>query len=445
MDVRQHGSFDSRCLLLPWEIKHAEKITDSRFAYLQKRCLCHVEKRLEFKYFLMGIHFLLLFITTGNSLIATTILESLDLGRLALVAIYFPYTARCFISHCNAVLEKQIAQYWISGLNKERIRQRLQLSRLGLYQELLSLQPYDTSDYVDTLEFLKHDIIRLASFNPVFPIIALITESGILFLYCYGKGKRSRDIVYHKRVDGRKALEISWSKDGQLFYIIRVHGTNSQTMGKKTKRPKIEIFRFNKRTYGCTFIIKCLISDRLISKDLWVNNNSILYASPDDPNTHLSKLIIDQDNEIIKRSLSNIPTDPNPFTFNILNLFGYVSRPVVVSGLENTIFFTVQCPCCATQKNNQNYILQLSLTNKSLVTLYHLPGRVINMATNGELFIFTYEANSRHETDVHTHVFDMLSDWKHVECNQGDRADGVIVVGLLNKHFTLDYRVLERE
>jgi hypothetical protein len=422
-------------------MKHAEKLND-RYPYLQKRCLCHVAERLNFKYFLMGIHLLLLFITTGNTLIASNILETLELGRIALVAIYLPYTARCFISHCTAILERQVSNYWIDGLNITRLRHQLQKSKLGLYRELLSLQPFETSECIDTLEFLKHDILDHASFNPVLPIISIITQAGILFIYCYGKGKRSRDIIYHKRLkETRMAVEMSWSPNGKYLYIISTH--DSRKLIPIAKKPKIDIYEISKRKYTCRLITSYPLANRLISKYLWLDNNSILYAAPDDVNTHLSKMVID-DTTAIKQPLSNIPTDPNPFTFDILNLFNYVSRPVVVCGLPNLIFFTVQCPCC-NKSNNENYILQLSLTNKSLVTLYHLPGRVINMATNGALFIFTYNANSRHETDVHTHVFDMSSNWTHVKCNQGDRANGIIVVGILHKNLTMEYRILERE
>lgn len=437
MDIRQHDSFDRRCLLLPWEANHADKIKYN-YPFLQTACLCHVEERCGFKYTLMGIHFLLLLITTGNSLIASQIIDTLELGRLGLIAVYLPYTARCFISQCRLELEKMVSKYWISGLNTVRLRQQLQKSRFGLYKELLSLQPFENSHCIDTLEFLQTPLVH-ASFNPVFPLLALITArsifSPILFVYCYGKGKRSRDIIAHRALPKESMIEeISWSPDGQLFYIITTK--DLYRLLPKDREPVLMIFRLYKRKYTFTLLASYPLSTRIISSHLWLNNSSILYATPNDPNTYLSKLVIDlTDNEISKQPLSNLPTDPSPFTFPILGLFTDISRPVVPYGIPNVIYVSI----------TNTYILQLSLTNKSLVTLYHLPGRLINMNTNGSLFLFTYTANSRHDTDVHTHVFDMSSKWTHAECNREDGGNGILVVGIVNKEHSLEYRILERE
>jgi len=442
MDVRRHDCFDNRCLLLPWELKHAEKV-DHKFPYLKKTCPCHIETRLKYKYFLMGLHFISLFLVmSGNTLIATHIVKYITLTDLAMVAIYLPASARRVLAHSKTQLKEMVFchnSHHAPHINIERLQHQLCDSRFGLLNELIALEPYTSSELIDTLDFLDYNL-KDSCFNPVFPIICIVTSMiNMLYIYRYGKtGRYARTIIYSSTFTPKDKIQcMSWSSNGLLLYIV----TKSYQ-----DKCSLHIFRFNERKYKMSLVTQLPFVERLISNYLWFNNNSLLYSSPDKSDYHLCKLIIGNGNVIQKQPIGNITDDSR---FECLKNFSKLDPPILVSGIPDKIFFTGTIRCYNVEKGKYTYqycLVQLSIFDLNQITLYHLPGPSFNIATNGRFLVFTYEAPSKLESVIHTHT--LLPDQDHIAClinHHPVRDYELLVVGILDVDLKLDYRFLNRE
>jgi len=361
---------------------------------------------------------------------------------LAMVAVYLPSSARAILAQGERRMKDLVfchsprhARY----INIDRLQQQLRKSRFGLFNELVALEPYSTSEIVDTLDFIDYNL-KDCRFNPRFPIICLITGIvNMLFVYRYGKtGRYARTVIHtctfasHERI-----CKISWSDDGLYFYLI------AETKTKYT----LSLYSFNPRRYEMRLVQRVPFVERLVGQYLWLGNTGILYSSPDKPNSHLSILTINKGNIVHKRPLGNI-TDP--LTLDYLNHFFNLSAPILLADIPEMIFFTghIRTLNPATGKYTNEYcLIQISIWEpRRKITLYHVPGPICNLASNGRFLVFTYEGETTWSSRIHRH--EITSDDISINCKSQynpTRTCNLLIVAILDSNLFLDYRYLDIE
>lgn len=379
---------------------------------------------------------------SNQTVIGTHILKYVSLMDLAMVAMYLPSSARAILAQGEQRMKDLVfghsprhARY----INIDRLQQQLRKSRFGLFNELVALEPYSTSEIVDTLDFIDYNL-KDCRFNPVFPVICLITGIvNMLFVYRYGKTGRYARTVLHTSTFAptEKICKLSWSNDGLFFYLI----TENKT------RYTLSFYRFNPRRYEMRLLKRVPFVERLIGQYLWVGNTGILYSSPDKPNTHLCILTMNKVDILHKRPLGNI-TDP--YTLDYLNQFFNLSAPILLTDIPEMIFFTghIRTLNPDTGKCTNEYcLIQISIWEpKRKITLYHVPGPIFNLASNGRFLVFTYEGESAWASRIHRH--EITSDEISINCKSHynpTRPCNLLVVAILDSKLFLDYRYLDIE
>jgi hypothetical protein len=356
---------------------------------------------------------------------------------LAMVAVYLPASARNILAHGKKHITEMMFKHspFAHKINVERLQHQLRICRFGLFNELLALEPYTNSVLIDTLDFLDYNL-KVSRFNPVFPIICIVTTIvNMLYVYRYGKtGKYARTIIYSSTfVPNDRIRTMSWSDNGLLLYII----TELET------KYSLYIYRFDCKKYKMSLVVQLPFVDRLLSDYLWLDNNSLLYSSPDKPSTHMCRLTINKGNLLHKQPVGNI------FDLEFLNRFTNLSSPIVVLHLPNIIFFTGNVRCRNAENGkytNQSCLIQVPIFDPTRITLYHVPGPMFNIASNGRFLVFTYEAQSTHTSEVHCH--EITPDQSYIDCASHYNPScsyNILVVGILDTKLTLDYRILNRE
>ena len=361
LDVRKHANITKDGLLTFWEQQIATNIGN------KKLDVAHVNKRLDFKYFVMGLNILLMFmVATNNYYIGFKILDELTLGELGLVAMYLPKDIRKLVAESTHFMSSIIKKTKLQ-LSYDRIAACLIRSKKSLYIEHLTVQPFFFESVVDSLDFTTANVSNIV-FNPVYPILALLTTNDILFIYSYGKRKH-RQILYHKsQIFGM--FEISWSNNGLFLYtIFNDWGTSTACLATYT---------FNKKYYRITLSTEVIKIKRTKAyrSQLWLSNNEILILHPSNTENNFSKI-----------NLLDNPFKPIPL-FN-LNEFSNIKS---LCCQQNKLYFVAEC---TNSVYKHSTIYEYDFIQQKVMQAIHCPGYIVSLNSNKTLLVFLYIWNNR--------------------------------------------------
>lgn len=367
LDVRNHATYTKECLLNFWELDIANTLNKKD---LSTGCPEKFNERFALKYFIMGLNLILMFMSaTNNTLIGFKILEQLSLAELSLVAMFLPKDVRILIANSTTFLSNLIAKTKLELCSK-RLAVCLKKSKKGLYLEHLALTPFTFNTYIDTLDFTTSNI-ELIAFNPMFPILTLVTTNNILFVYCYGKKKKHRSILYHESFIC-PVNTVEWSQNGLMFYIITRDWGYSES--------QISSYSLNKGTYGIKrhYAIITGKTQALNNSQLWLNNHEIIFVHPHKTENNLSKLTIVDYMQQQTKLLFNLNDFPN-------------LQNVIVS--KNKLYFTSDCQM--TDSHRHSRIFEFDLMSSKLTQSIHVPGSLVGIRSNNSVLVFLYVAINR--------------------------------------------------
>ena len=372
LDVRHHPHFSKQCLLASWELKLAERINKP---YLFKQCECHIEQRLQFKYFLIGIQFILLLCTTTyHPDIMIQILRFVNFTQLAQVAMYLPTHARIYIANTKNLIRNHARNY-NSNLNIPRLIYCLtQRNARLLYSELETLEPFAFTQQLHTLHFTDKPL-KDASFNSKRPIIACVTRDNLFYVYNY---KTSNVLLCHKSISD--IHKVSWNNKGNVVYIIFGHSDQlsicifyllpSSKMAQLTSLP---------------------INASMLSSKLWFSDYTIIYREPEASLAHLCGIYVGLNGQWQKRALLITSIDKHPLEFECLLQFKLLDHPTHINEFPNYIFFRSSCPY-TNPHDNHHCLVILDLISKSIVQIFHAPGHIYNMTCNNSMLVFCFKS-----------------------------------------------------
>lgn len=399
-------------LLTPWELDIAHNV---RNYGLHSDCRYLFENRIRFKYFVMGLNLLLMFlVASNNTLVGFKILEQLSLGELAMVAIYLPQNIRRLISQSKTLLNNMIQQTKLN-LSLERISNCLIKSKKSLLLEHLSLQPFKFKNLIDVLDFTTSSF-EIVSFNPVLPLLAADTNTNILYIYCYSKIKRARSILFHRSFD-RTVTNMSWSENGLSFYTINALSHSSKIL---------YLYSVKKSNYKCSIETQITINPVCTSSYLWVNNNTILFID--------SK---------VKLNTYTIDTATMKFIDFDLNSFDNISS---FCCLKNKCYFVASCHFKNTDhiKYHTN-VFEFDFEQRKITNVIHIPGKVVNMATNNSILVFVYISDNRLQTCKNATLYPFTivdDDCPYTQTSKPNMYMQSLMVGIYNGK-SLDIRKLD--
>ena len=288
LDVRQHSLFNPTTVALSfWELEIAKKLELHK--RLARLCKCHVAERIQFKYFIMGLHLVYTFFTSGHYLIAFHILQHLSMGPFSMVVVFLPSPVCRLIARSSVAIKHLILNtrpVLDLKLNVGRLKWcLLQPATTTLFSEYKSLQPFYFASTLDTLDFATHPI-KNASFNPVHSAIAFVTTKNVFYVYCYGR----RSILFHSLMHDASYITLSWSPKGTYLYTIEYQNFPNHHY-------RLDLFQLCSSSSSTCHLKKFYstpIKGSLNTKYLWISDVEILFSTPKSrPQTNLIKLKID--------------------------------------------------------------------------------------------------------------------------------------------------------
>lgn len=345
---------------------------------LKKNCHCHLEERIQLKYFVMGLNLLLmLMVATSNDLISFKILEYLDFAQISMIAVFLPFHTRNLLATSNKLLKHIITSSNLD-LNPQRLSHCLKKSKKSLFYEYLALKPFTFKYPLGSLAFTNENI-KLANFNPCFPIVSIVTMTNIMFVYCYGERKKSKTILFHQYIHDHLISNISWSPNGQYFYAINYTTLN--------------IYMLNRKSFIFRFIGNTKLKITFQSNNLWLAPNEILVSEVNKSHDHLSKIVLkgmQMEKCFIKTS---VLFDQNPFTFEYLNNFQDLTHPIFVPNITDYIFFKSVCPFLCHDLPSHSSIILLNVKSKKIEMIIHCPGNIVALNANDKFLVFCFIIN----------------------------------------------------
>lgn len=365
LDVQKHPNFDPLTSQLDhWEIDVAKSINLNK---INRYCQCHISERIQFKYFIMGLNLLLMFLVySNNALISFTILDQLQFAHISAIAVFLPRQTRLLLAKSTHFMNKLSSN---NTFNIHRLRWCLRNSAKQLLLERSSLTLMRTHTRIDVLHFSK-DRIEEATFNPVYPILSLIFDNNILFVYCYGKKKRSKDILYFTGF-AEGMFKMSWSSNGRYMYI-------STKETDFAYRNRLFIYSLDVKTYTMTLIHDCLLSSGCFSRYLWISENELLYK----PNEYILKKIILSDSILL---------DEIKYKTDLVQEYQQ-SDILCVPKIKNTVFFYSDI-CNIDCLENHGCIYQFNYITHTLIAKILVPGKIQFFDCNSKCLVYGYTSN----------------------------------------------------
>ena len=381
LNLNNHRNFDANIAALDiWEIDIAKKLNQN---HLIKLCKRHIIDRVQFKNFVMGLNLMLmLLVATNNDLIGFQILSYLPFLQFSMIVTFLPKNTRQLIQRSTKLLKSVCHPL---NLDLWRVKRCLLLSSKSLFNEYLSLQPFVFESVLDQLQFVTKPI-KDANFNPVYPIIALITTANTLFIYCYGKNKRSKQILYYINFNAGDHV-MSWSPNGKYFYIINYANDNFEPLDYGL----LQLYKLNVKSFKFKDFYAAPIANHLHTKYLWLSNTELLYSNPyKKRQSNLVKLKINCETDEISKHFFTFANDLIPCDFDCLNKFKFLAKTVYVRNNKNSLFINSNCifKCC--QDARHSLIIDLNLATKTINRIILVPDRIVAFECNADVLVFCY-------------------------------------------------------